>query len=194
MFGYAETEYRNLEEKGFKAIHSDLISRLESMGMKLVEAFEWFRKEFKSLNPRVVYCQKDMQRGNLLSHNDDSTRLRMVDMNFSCFGYRSSDIASFFAWIKFDPMSPSLLSDVPSPTHETIRRFIEIYLKEYENLNVVTFDPKIDDVDVIMRETLFFMSVNAVAWSVYVLREAETMKVHYPQGFVSIHSYEFSLS
>ena len=160
----------------------------EKWGINYKQELEWILKIKPSVKTRVVFSHNDVNNGNILVDSKDPSNVCVIDMYMSSFGYRGTDIGSFFVYMMMKTTAPDLSSGLEFPNREKRVQFVQAYIEEYKKLNVVKYDPSLDSLEVIMKDSLFNGLVYGLLLCLWIIRDAEKYAKEWPPLLVSQNS------
>lgn len=164
---------------------ADWLSISQQNGIDMRKELEWMKQQ--KVKTRIVFSHNDPNMGNILVDPTDPSNIMMVDMHISSFGFRGSDLGTFFMFSMMDLTKPDLKSGVDFPSKERMVLFINSYLDEYKKLKPDLYDPELDSIDIIMKESMLYGAAYTMLFVVWVARDAEDYIRQFPALVVSDH-------
>jgi thiamine kinase-like enzyme len=147
---------------------------IQVLNLDLKKEMEWLLDNMSKIESRVVFGHFDYHTNNIMLGADSIDEpnivdsLRVVDLEMCGYFYRGYDFATHFIMAGFDLETEGHPGLVRVHSEEKKRFFIREYLKEWEKMNPITFDPTIDSEDNILRESYLFSVLRYVVMFIVV--------------------------
>lgn len=137
----------------------------------------------KNSNSPILFCHNDVHEGNILidervkkQGKDESECLRLIDFEYSAYGYRGFDFANHFNEWMYDYSNPEWPHYHYNPHHfpseEQQRRFIGAYLERSGNYSE-------ENIKIIQEEMIDFAQVGHVYWALWSEIQAKVCDIKF---------------
>jgi thiamine kinase-like enzyme len=144
-----------------------------------------FREQVPRLKSRIVFGHFDFHNRNVLLRDDDTLpfedRLVIIDVEMSSYFHRGYDFATHFHTMRLDHKQDGDFREVKligPPSLDRKRFFLREYLKAWRELNPLTFDPVIDNVDHLVLESDIFEALRGLIWLIFNRQILESESNH----------------
>jgi len=150
------------------------------------EPFKFCSQLIQTTRSPIVFCHNDVHEGNILIDQDKidagssmTESLRLIDFEYSAYGFRGFDFANHFNEWTMDYSNPNWphyhFNQSDFPSNDQQRRFISAYLEQQGQLSE-------DSIVQIQEEVMEFAMVGHVYWSLWSEIQAKVSDIKF--GYV----------
>jgi len=145
------------------------------MSTNLCDEARWLKKHLTKLRSPVVFCHNDLQEGNILLKENDSSgclSLCLIDYEYCAYNYRGFDIANHFVEWTYDYKNPIYphytINRELFPTKEQQTEFLKRYSQCMGNN---------ESVETILNEVPHFVLASHLFWGIWSIVNSRTSKI-----------------
>lgn len=143
--------------------------------MNLCEEACWLKKHLTKLESPVVFCHNDIQEGNILLKENESSGYRslcLIDYEYCAYNYRGFDIANHFIEWTYDytnPIYPHYTANQELfPTRDQQTEFLKQYFQCMGND---------ESMEIILHEVQHFILASHLLWGLWSIVNSHTSKI-----------------
>lgn len=140
------------------SVDIDLVSNYD-----VIREVNWLREELKTLNGRVQFCLKDMNRLNALVRDvpdDNNERIVLIDYEISSYMIRGNDLGCHYNMWSTDLAAADFVSTLSYPSSEIQLEYARSYLEEAKKLDTYKWNDEVDCPEQLVKESMYFSLVN----------------------------------
>lgn len=170
------TEMRNMLNLGYENTNvKELVEELDLQQFKerdLAVEFEEFESLITKLNAPIIFCHYDFRGSNCLVISEPKERILVCDLEYSSYGPRGFDIASFLTeWgrelFDFDKFS--------LPEDSVIENFVKLYIDACNEIVPGYAAKQENQLQTVVNEAKIYFLANFMFFLVFMFKQTESL-------------------
>lgn len=145
------------------------------LSTNLCDEARWLKKHLTKLRSPVVFCHNDLQEGNILMKENDSSGCRslcLIDYEYCAYNYRGFDIANHFIEWTYDYTNPIYphytVNRKLFPTKDQQMEFLKRYSQCMGNE---------ESIEIIFNEVQHFILASHLFWGIWSVVNSRMSKI-----------------